>query len=316
MAVVPILGDLVACPRCKSALDRDAVGFICENDACALARSHFTALGQVPVLVDFETSILDRHNLLRSAASSPLITRKSARSGLKRFIDNLPKGRRFAEFDALSFLDEAKLLDDHPVILVIGGGAVGEGAEPLYTDQSIRLIGTDIYVTPNVSVIADGHDLPLKTGSVHAIWIQAVLEHVLDPAKVVSEIHRVLVPNGIVYAETPFMQQVHEAAWDFTRFSLSGHRWLFRQFTEISAGVVRGPATTLLWAIRYFIAAVTGSYALGYRVSLMFFWLKYFERCAKTSIAVDGASGVYFFGRRSDNMIGPKDMVPYYRGAQ
>ena len=34
--------------------------------------------------------------------------------------------------------------------------------------------------------------------------IYAVLEHVLEPNVVVSEIHRVPKDNGIVYAETPY----------------------------------------------------------------------------------------------------------------
>ncbi len=52
----------------------------------------------------------------------------------------------------------------------------------------------------------------------------------LEPERVVSEIARVLKPAGMVYSEIPFMQQVHEGAYDFTRFTDSGQRWLFRQF--------------------------------------------------------------------------------------
>ena len=73
-----------------------------------------------------------------------------------------------------------------------------------------------------------------------AVICQAVLEHVLEPASAVSEIHRVLRRDGLVYAETPFMQQVHERAYDFSRFTQSGHRWLFRRFSEISAGPIGG----------------------------------------------------------------------------
>jgi hypothetical protein len=82
------------------------------------------------------------------------------------------------------------------------------------------------------------------------------LEHVLDPSAVVAEIHRVLKPDGYVYAETPFMQQVHERAYDFSRFTRSGHRWLFRQFDEIDAGPITGPATAFLWSMRYLLRAL------------------------------------------------------------
>ena len=62
----------------------------------------------------------------------------------------------------------------------------------------------------------------------------------VEPEKVVAEIYRVLKENGIVYAETPFMQQVHEGAYDFTRYTVLGHRYLFRQFHALSIGGNKG----------------------------------------------------------------------------
>jgi ubiquinone/menaquinone biosynthesis C-methylase UbiE len=114
---------------------------------------------------------------------------------------------------------------------VIGGGTIGNGMESLYDDPRLDLLAFDIYASENVQFLADGHQVPLKDGSVDAVWIQAVLEHVLDPQAVVAEIRRVLRPGGLVYASTPFMQQVHEGPYDFTRFTESGHRYLFRHFT-------------------------------------------------------------------------------------
>ena len=55
----------------------------------------------------------------------------------------------------------------------------------------------------------------------------------MDPNKVAAEIFRVLSSDGIVYAETPFLQESHEEPYDFTRFTELGHRWLFRNFKEI-----------------------------------------------------------------------------------
>jgi hypothetical protein len=82
---------------------------------------------------------------------------------------------------------------------------------------------------------------------------QAVLEHVLDPWRCVEELHRVLASGGLVYAETPFMQQVHEGRFDFTRFTHLGHRRLFRRFEELDSGAVGGPGMALAWSWRYFL---------------------------------------------------------------
>jgi SAM-dependent methyltransferase len=214
------------------------------------------------------------------------------------------------------FIAEAKRLNPRPTILVIGGGTVGNDADALYRDPDLTLIGTDIYRSDLTQIIADGHQLPLASGAIHGVWIQAVLEHVLTPEKVVAEIHRVLVPDGVVYAETPFMQQVHEGAYDFTRFTLSGHRWLFRHFEEIDGGITRGPAIVMLWAVRYFVSSLFGSYKIGTMAAIALFWLRYFERLLRPAYEVDGASAVYFLGRRSERAMKPKDMVSYYKGAQ
>ena len=52
-----------------------------------------------------------------------------------------------------------------------------------------------------------------------------------------KEIYRVLKSDGIVYIETPFMQQVHGGKYDFTRFTYLGHRRLFARFQEIESGI-------------------------------------------------------------------------------
>ena len=81
------------------------------------------------------------------------------------------------------------------------------------------------------------------------------LGQVID-CKALNEIYRVLNKKGIVYAETPFMQQVHEGAYDFARFTVLGHRYLFKDFEMIEIGGNKGPEFVLAWAVRYFFWAL------------------------------------------------------------
>jgi SAM-dependent methyltransferase len=205
-------------------------------------------------------------------------------------------------------------------ILVVGGGALGEGMEALDGVEGVTLIETDIYLSGRVSVACDGHHLPFADGVFDAVVVQAVLEHVISPQRVVEEIHRVLRPSGIVYAETPFMQQVHEGAFDFTRFTELGHRRLFRMFEEIDRGAALGPATALVWSLRYFMRALPPrSYrtalALDRLALLATFWLKYLDRrLVKHPGGRDAASGVYFLGRRAEQALADRDLVEAYRG--
>ena len=80
----------------------------------------------------------------------------------------------------------------------MGGGTVGLGAEGHYANDEIDTISFDIYASPHVQLIADAHSLPFSDAAFDAVWIQAVLEHVLEPELVVAEIHRVLTPDGLV----------------------------------------------------------------------------------------------------------------------
>jgi SAM-dependent methyltransferase len=265
-----------------------------------------------PVLVDFERSILaasdfthseaKRRSLdqsLRKVAQRVIVGRyvnQTARENAKRFIAELPARRR---------------------ILIIGGAVKGSGAEELYEDPSLSVISFDIASSGLTQFIADAHDIPLATGSVDGVWIQAVLEHVLDPWRVAEEIHRVLAPQGIVYADTPFMQPVHAGPWDFTRFSESGHRWLFRRFERIDSGVVSGSGSTLVTSIDYAVRAIFRSSVLG-RVFRRVLWplATAIDRVGGRAQMVDAASAVFFLGRRAERSLVPRDMIAEYRGAQ
>jgi SAM-dependent methyltransferase len=304
--------NILCCPKCHSALISDGGVYLgCPSRECSIS-SFFSVSGQ-PVLIDFETSIIDRASFVEREGGS---TKKrddlgtTTKTKLFRLL--------FGENQALKRL-QPKFLSDLkgcgspcPRVLVVGGGAIGDGLDSLYQDKSIDLIGFDVYFSPNTTFVADGHSIPLANESVDAVVIQAVLEHVLDPSQVVSEIYRVLKPNGLILADSPFMQQVHEGAYDFMRFTLSGHRWLFRNFSLIEAGVSGGPGSAMLWNIRYFFRAIFRSDKLGTAVQMACFWLRYFDKLSLGRQGADAASGVYFYGRKSEHPITPNDIVKFY----
>jgi SAM-dependent methyltransferase len=206
-------------------------------------------------------------------------------------------------------------LGRRPRILVVGGGTVGNGLEAFYDDASIDIIALDIYMSPFVQFIGDGHSIPLVDGCIDGVVVQAVLEHVVEPFTVAAEIHRVLRDGGIVYADTPFMQQVHEGPYDFCRFTDSGHRYLFREFERIDSGLIAGAGTALMWSIRYFARALTRSVVLGGLIGHCFFWLRYTDAILDRRFSLDAASSVFFLGRKRPTSISHEDIVDYYQGA-
>ena len=146
------------------------------------------------------------------------------------------------------FADLAVALAGRPRLLAVGCGDGGEGIAEALADPRLEWLETDIRWTSRAALLADVHQIPFEDGSFDGVVLQAVLEHVLDPARAVAEAHRVLRPGGLIYAETPFLQHVHAGAHDLTRFTHVGHRRLFRGFAEIDSGAASGPGAALAWA--------------------------------------------------------------------
>lgn len=302
---------LLRCPRTGLPLEFTADGTAVSSDGMAT----YPAAGGLPVLIDFGQSVVDRGDVFGDASPSPV--KRPRYDGLKRKVKRLVSPIKSATRDNIDrFIAALKDRVESPLVLVIGGGTIGQGMQGLYEDPGLRLIAFDIYRSPNAQFIADAHAIPLADGSVDGVVIQAVLEHVLQPAQVVDEIWRVLGEDGLVYSETPFMQQVHEGAYDFTRFTESGHRYLFRRFALLRSGASAGPGAQLLWSLDYFARSVFRSRIAGKAMKLAFFWLRYFDRVIPAPYASDAASGVYFLGRKSPTEISPKDIIQFYRGAQ
>ena len=302
------LYTMLRCPRCRSAIERDPVR--CSNPSCGYAAGFPEQRGQ-PVLIDFETSIIGPQTF--ESGPGTVLPRFERGSAIGRFLYRLTYGtNEAAARQTAEMVKQLRRVADAPLVLVIGGGTIGSGARPLYEAPGVTVIGTDIYASDHTALVSDGHRLPFADGSFDGVMIQAVLEHVLQPQQVVDEIHRVLKPGGIVYADTPLLQQVHEAGYDFTRFTFSGHRWLFRRFDEIQAGMAGGPGIALLWSISYFVRALGGSPALAALIAAPFFWVRLLDRFARRRAGLDAASAVFFLGARSERELHPRDMPAYY----
>jgi SAM-dependent methyltransferase len=322
MTLVPLedVSSLLRCPRCGCELTVVADAFRCSSTACALHTPGAlpAVVGGLPVLVDLQSSIV-RADDLSSVADGQSVPLTGSRRWL---IDRVPPALR-SRWKPVNRVAAANVemirslvRKPSPLVLVVGGGTIGNGVEELYADETIRIVAFDVYPSPFVQFIADAHRIPMPTESVDAVVVQAVLEHVLDPLQVVSEIHRVLRPDGLVYAETPFLQQVHAGPYDFTRYTSSGHRYLFRDFEEIKAGPVAGPGTQLLWSVDHIVRALTRSELLGKLTRAACSWLRLLDHLVPADAAMDNAVAYYFLGRRSTRRLTPREIVEYYQGRQ
>ena len=264
------------------------------------------------MLIDPAKSIFDPREIASTERT------QTERRGLRRWVPSLSLNRqacvRYRQMrDMLSERGGSQL------VLVVGAGEGGEGVSVLQ-NPNIRIVASDVALGPSTDLCLDAHNIPFADQAFDGVVVQAVLEHVLDPYACVAEIARVLKVDGVVYAETPFMQQVHMGAHDFTRFTSTGHARLFREFTPVSTGVAVGPGSALAWSLVYFLMSFTdGGMArrvlnIGGRFG--FFWLKYFDIFLNRRVAAqDAAAGYFFLGLRSRTARSEAEIVNSYPGA-
>lgn len=310
--------QLLRCPACRSSLNVGSERCKCLSAQCG---REYPVVSEIPILIVDERSVFSVSDFTAQRADTFFKDRKSGRASailgklLPSSTRNVAAKQCYEDLAA-----QLKSAAPEPRVLVIGGSILGYGMAPLAEDRSIQLVDTDVSFGLRTKLICDAHDLPFEDGSFDGVVAQAVLEHVVDPQRCVAEFHRVLKPDGLVYAETPFMQQVHAGPPDFTRFSHLGHRRLFRMFDEISSGVACGPGMALSWSFQYFLASFgrsSGSVqALRGLGRLASFWLKYFDGyLSKQRGGYDSASAVFFLGRKSNEAISDKALLKLYRGA-
>ena len=93
-----------------------------------------------------------------------------------------------------------------------------------------------------LDVVGDLSALPFRDASFDACLNVVTLEHVRDPARVVSELARVLEPGGCILLIAPHEWEEHQAPHDYFRYTRYGLEYLLARagFTGISVVPVGG----------------------------------------------------------------------------
>ena len=216
--------SMLRCPVCREGtLDLRENG---RAMLCLECGENYPVVNGRPVLLRPDNELFCRDDYIKAGAVS---TADGTSSVFTRVVPspsmNLASSR---------VLERLKLMlgaREKPQVLVVGGGEQRAWLEDSLSGNAVvHIVYSDIDARADVDIYCDGHDLPFLDSAFDAVITTAVLEHVMYPEQVAAEIHRVLKAKGLLYSELPFIQQVHEGAYDFTRYTLSGHRRLFNHF--------------------------------------------------------------------------------------
>jgi SAM-dependent methyltransferase len=83
-----------------------------------------------------------------------------------------------------------------------------------------RVIPVDIFPYPKVVIVADfTKEVPLRNDSGDILVLSNVLEHIAEPQLFLKEGNRVLKSGGTIVGTIPFMLGVHQAPYDYNRFT-------------------------------------------------------------------------------------------------
>jgi SAM-dependent methyltransferase len=301
------------CPLRERLVNSGGV-YYCNSDDCTHAVEHkgFSSIDGKPILINFSRcdTVCEPENFMLAIGEKPEDDRRRAYMLFRKiFYGENELTTRNCE----RFLTEILENNSEPRVLIIGSGTIGQGSGLLYGDSRVSITGIDIYSSTTVDAISDAHYLPFRDGAFDGVWIQAVLEHVVDPTLVAAEIHRVLKKDGVVYSEAPFIQQVHEGANDFFRFTVSGHRFVFKNFVTLDIGILSGAATSFVWSLRHLLVSVIRNKAVAISLTAPFFFLaRLFESFFKYSSNWDGACATYFLGRKDEYKCSHRELIQLY----
>jgi hypothetical protein len=120
--------------------------------------------------------------------------------------------------------------------------SVGSASKRVFFPNVSSYTGFDYYPDENTDVVGDAHRLShyFAGQRFDAIFSLSVFEHLAMPWLTAMEINRLLDVGGITFHSTHFAWPLHEAPWDFWRFSDEGMKVLFSPalgFEVIKAGL-------------------------------------------------------------------------------
>jgi len=246
--------DILCCPSCRGELGRTA----CRNCGRPYAR-----VGSQLRFVDAPVETVD--------AAFQAATHNN--SNLVGWLFNAGKAVLSSEYQPTDHLRE--FLGSAVGVVV----ELGSGARRLRPD----VLTVDLFPNPNVDLVADISETPIRDGKVDFVILDSVIEHVEDPVAAVREARRILKRGGRLFINCPFMLPYHGYPAHYQNFTRDGLEHLLRDFSSCTVKPTFGPMSAWVnMTAETFAVMLAGERGLAYVVAkgcalLPIFWLKYLD---------------------------------------
>ena len=182
--------ELLECPKCRQALTQKGE----QGLVCTKCGHEVKLVSGIPLFTDVPQTIEPWEKVERGPDKGTA-WRRSNWKFLNGLVSQLPA--------------EARILD-------VGAGH-GDFAD-IFSGRSY--FSLDIVPYPEVDLVADlGEVNPFKTNSIDSVVLMNVLEHVFESRGLLRSISRIVKPSGSVIITVPFLLKVHQAPFDFHRYT-------------------------------------------------------------------------------------------------
>ncbi len=124
-----------------------------------------------------------------------------------------------------------------------------------YADQYIAVDWAGSYHDTKADIAADlNKPLPIKSEVADTVVSLSVLEHLCEPQTMLNEAYRILKPGGAIVLQVPWQWWVHEAPYDYFRYTPYGLKYLFEKagFVDVVVEPQSGFFTMWILKMNYF----------------------------------------------------------------
>lgn len=124
-----------------------------------------------------------------------------------------------------------------------------------YAEKYIGVDWAGCYHATKADVVADLNiPLPIECGVADTVVSLSVLEHLCEPQTMLNEAFRILKPGGAIVLQVPFQWWIHEAPYDFFRYTSYGLKYLFEKagFVDVIVEPQSGFFTMWILKMNYF----------------------------------------------------------------
>lgn len=121
-----------------------------------------------------------------------------------------------------------------------------------HADRYVAVDWTGSYHDTKADIAADlNKPLPIESEVADTVVSLSVLEHLCEPQMMLSEVFRILKRGGVIVLQVPWQWWIHEAPYDYFRYTPYGLKYLFEKAGFVDVVVEPQSGFFTMWILKF-----------------------------------------------------------------